>query len=368
MVSKRHLIHIPWHHQSEQPYVVPDKKMKRTLRYAALGDHVKALGTSLWFSPIIAARYLAIRQGRIPMAWHKPSAVAKDFLGLAVGLHSCPWQQLVEEIQALGVRHILLRVPVWELDKLDNYRAFVDAIPNCSVVICVMQDRAHTVNHGQWLDALERIVHCFWPRVQAFQIGQGSNRAKWSFFSMGEYMALAEQASALRQSHPGIKLIGPGVLDFELIPNMRALVHQFDIKWDVVASALYVDRRGSPRNKQMGHFDLRAKIQALAAVMSCASKSKRRLWITEANWPLQGQGEYSPTSERECVSEDDYDAFMNMYLLDAWKTQLVERVYWWQLVSKGYGLIDVEDNGSLRHRPAYHSFKALLQGSMAEST
>ena len=58
----------------------------------------------------------------------------------------------------------------------------------------------------------------------------------------------------------------------------------------------------------------------------------------------------------------------NAFLLDAWKTQLVERVYWWQLVSKGYGLIDVEDNGSLRHRPAYHSFKALLQGSMAEST
>ena len=366
MVSKRHLIHIPWHHQSEQPYVVPDKKMKRTLRRAAMGDHVKALATSLWFSPIIAARYLAIRQGRIPVGWHRPAKSGMEFLGLAVGLHSCPWQQLADEIHALGVKHILLRVPVWELDKLDDYRAFVDAIPDCEIVVCVMQDRAHTINPKRWLQTLGRIVEVFWSRVQEFQIGQGSNRAKWSFFSMGEYMAFAEQASALRQHYQGIKLVGPGVLDFELIPNMRGLVHQFDIKWDVVASAMYVDRRGSPRNKQMGHFDLSAKIQALAAVMSCASKSKRRLWITESNWPLQGQGEYSPTSERECVSEADYDSFMHMYLIDAWKTQLVERVYWWQLVSKGYGLIDVEDSGALKHRPAYHSFKRLLHAQMSD--
>ena len=365
MVSKRQQIDIPWHSQSEQPYVVPDKQAKRWLQRAAIGDYCKAIGKSLWFAPIITAQYLALGRGWFPSQWAKPSPSAKDFLGLAVGLMSCPWQQLSDEIKKLGVKHILLRIPVWHLDQLEEYTSFVESLPECEFVVCIMQDREHVTNHALWSHALETIVGHLWPRVQQFQIGQGANRAKWGFFSMGEFLATAEKASALRQRYQGIKLVGPGVLDFELLSTMRGLHHEFDIHWDAVASALYVDRRGSPRNKQMGIFDLSAKIRATAAMMLCATRAKRRLWITEANWPLSGQGEYSPTSEHECVDEKSYDTFMQQYIIDAWKTQLVERVYWWQLVAKGYGLIDV-DKGDLRYRPAYKSFKALLDGSMAD--
>ncbi len=360
MVSKKSPIEIPWHAPSEQPYVVPDKALKRSLQRAALDDYLKALGTSLWFSPIIAARYFAIRAGHVPKGWAKPSPVPKEFLGFAVGLQSCPWQRLAEEIHTIGAKHILLRIPVWDLQFLQDYVDFIQAIPQCEVVVCIMQDREHIIDHVRWRRALSSIVAATWTRVKQFQIGQGSNRTKWAFFSMGEYLALAEQASFLRDQYEGIELIGPGVLDFELIPNMRALIHQFDINFDAIASALYVDRRGSPRNKQMGVFDLTAKIQALAAVAACATKSKRRLWITETNWPLKHQGEFSPTSENECVSEEDYDQFMQHYIIDAWKTQLVERVYWWQLVAKGYGLIDYR-NGDLYYRPAYASFKYMLE-------
>ena len=45
---------------------------------------------------------------------------------------------------------------------------------------------------------------------------------------------------------------------------------------------------------------------------------------------------------------------------------MVERVYWWQLVSKGFGLIDVEDDGSLRYRPAYYEFKKMLAVSLPD--
>ena len=45
---------------------------------------------------------------------------------------------------------------------------------------------------------------------------------------------------------------------------------------------------------------------------------------------------------------------------------MVERVYWWQLVSKGFGLIDVEDDGSLRYRLAYYEFKKMLVSNLPD--
>jgi len=40
---------------------------------------------------------------------------------------------------------------------------------------------------------------------------------------------------------------------------------------------------------------------------------------------------------------------------------LVERVYWWQLVARGYGLLVAEDGG-LRRRPAFHALSSLQRG------
>ena len=38
----------------------------------------------------------------------------------------------------------------------------------------------------------------------------------------------------------------------------------------------------------------------------------------------------------------------------------VERVYWWQLINPGYGLVD-HRGGMLRKMPSYHAFRALLR-------
>ena len=100
----------------------------------------------------------------------------------------------------------------------------------------------------------------------------------------------------------------------------------------------------------------------------CANRANRRFWITEVNWPLENQSPYAPTSEKECVSEEDAGKYLRRYYEDAWESGLTERVYWWQLVSKGFGLIDVNDDGTLRYRSSYDEFKKLLSGESAEST
>ncbi len=50
---------------------------------------------------------------------------------------------------------------------------------------------------------------------------------------------------------------------------------------------------------------------------------------------------------------------MRYYLL-ALATGAVERVYWWRMVARGYGLIAPEPDGSLRRRPSWYALKTLI--------
>jgi hypothetical protein len=60
------------------------------------------------------------------------------------------------------------------------------------------------------------------------------------------------------------------------------------------------------------------------------------------------------------VTEQDYADFMIRYLAAAVCSGLAERVYWWRLVARGYGLVDDTDPAAWRPRPAYEQFKFFL--------
>ena len=50
---------------------------------------------------------------------------------------------------------------------------------------------------------------------------------------------------------------------------------------------------------------------------------------------------------------------MVRYFLIAFSTGLIEKVYWHQLISAGYGLVDNRNN-SLKKYPQFYSFKIML--------
>lgn len=353
---------IPWDPFSEQPYPIRHRRGLLTrLRYAWF-DYVKTGLLTLLFVPLIAFTQLGFTAGYRSRSWSRPRQEPGDFAGLAVALHSCDAERLTEEINELGVRRILLRIPTWEVDRLDEYVDFLDSVPNCDVMVCIMQNRADVTDRDLWQRNLRSIVAACWPRVTEFQIGQGCNRSKWGFFSVEEFLRFASVAESLRPEFPEIKFVGPGILDFETMALLRGIVHGYPIRWDAVGCALYIDRRGSPSGRQMLLFNLRQKIMHFAACVRLSNKSERRFWITEVNWPLENKGPYSPTGEEDCVSEEAAATYLTEYYKIALETGLVERVYWWQLVSKGFGLIDVDDNGELRRRPAYYAFKEILTG------
>ena len=45
---------------------------------------------------------------------------------------------------------------------------------------------------------------------------------------------------------------------------------------------------------------------------------------------------------------------------------MVEKVYWWQLINPGYGLVDSRAK-QLRRMPSYYAFKNLLKNGLEKS-
>jgi hypothetical protein len=106
-------------------------------------------------------------------------------------------------------------------------------------------------------------------------------------------------------------------------------------------------------------------LRAIADVGRCSSS---RCWITEVNWPLW-EGPHSPAGKTVAVGEEEQADFLVRYYLLALGTGLVERVYWWRLLARGYGLVVPMGDGLLRRRPSWHALKTLigqLEGAVFE--
>ncbi len=119
-----------------------------------------------------------------------------------------------------------------------------------------------------------------------------------------------------------------------------------------------MDRRGSPDNVQYGHFDLYRKILLLRAVIQASGHPDIPIYLTEFNWPLKGSGKHSPAGEHVQTDEVDQARFLVLYDLTAAATGQVASTFWWQLVARGYGLLDEDD--AWTERRAYRAFKHLL--------
>src|SRR5690625_2190559 len=154
------------------------RKFWPRVRYS-LPEYVKSGIVTALLAPAIALRHWKLAQGAIPSGWQTRGEDVRDFIGLAVALHSCPPDLLAAEIRDLGVKHLLLRIPVWEVDQLPKYEEFLRAVPDCEVVVTIMQNRQNVLDPSLWRANLFMIVESCLPRVNTFQIGQGVIRCSW---------------------------------------------------------------------------------------------------------------------------------------------------------------------------------------------
>jgi len=339
-----------WDKYSDQPYPLRDKAYKKKMRKKHLWDYIPLLLSMLIFFPLSILLMPFYRAKQID---------EQNFYGLGIDLDKGEIQK--ELIEELGVKHLLIRMPLWEMKRVEEYVTFAKSFAeDKTILLNILQDREHIENDLLLKKDMEVIFEKFGSFVTEYQVGNAINRTKWGFFSMGEYLKWYATIQQIRdEKYPHLRLIGSSVIDFEYHYTIRTLFNFFSVKYDKFSSLLYVDRRGAPQNRQMGIFDTKNKINMLYALVKLSPKTTEHLYITEANWPLSNTAPYAPTSEAECVSEADYTKYMLEYHEIALKTSKVERIYWHQLIAAGYGLVD-DREGQIRKTPAFEAYKQML--------
>ena len=256
-------------------------------------------------------------------------------------------------LEELNVKNILIRFPLNKMDEISKYLKFVENFKEYNVLINLIQDRAFIEDKTLLKDSLIEVFSTF-KTVKEYQIGTTINRKKWGFFTTDEFLNFFQTAQEVRDAKfKDISLIGSSVIDFEYHFSVRSVFNLYKVFYDKFSTLLYVDRRGSPFNSQSG-FDLYKKIKLLRSILQLSPKTTNQIYITETNWPISNTAPYAPTSEKECVSLEDYADFMVAYYLIAIASKDIKRVYWHQLIASGYGLVDSRD-GIIKY-PAYEAF------------
>jgi len=334
-----------WDSFSNQPYPIRDKKAKKEIYKQTIFDSLKMLFVNILLFPIILIRFLVA-------LWEKKETNSKNFFAMGMSL-DCD----LNLIKELGVKDILVRLPLSDIENLSCYKILLDSLGEYNVLVNILQDRRHIEDLELAKESFENIFKTL--DAKEYQIGNAINRKKWAIFTMDEYMSFYKVAQEVRDARfKDIKLIGSSVIDFEYHFSVRTLFNFYKIHYDMFSTLLYVDRRGSPENLQMG-LDLIKKIKLLYAMVSLSPKSSNKIIITETNWPISNTAPYAPTSEKECVSLEDYALYMVQYYLLALSTGMVERVYWHQLIAPGYGLVDNREG--LKKYPAFKAYKTMTR-------
>ena len=351
-----------WDRYSDQPATI-HRRIRRGLRRHGVRDEPRK-----WLASLLLPRFLL-------QTWLSSNRFEAcrndDRIGLCINLERpledkkiLSGSDIAEIIRPLNLSRIAVRIPLHDIDRLEEYVAFIEQFPEHEILVVVLQEREHIEDRAKLERSLRRIFAALSGTVGRYQIGNAVNRLKWGFLSQREYLEFFETAWNLRnREFPSVKLLGGAVIDFELHEHCGSLFNRFPFRYDGYASLLYVDRRGAPENRQFG-FDLPGKIDLLARLVASSGKVQSRgevaLWITEVNWPLQDTGRYAPSLDDCRVGEREQLRFLVRYFLLALATGSIAACFWHQLVAPGYGLID-NRGGAVRMRPAFHGFATLCR-------
>lgn len=343
-----------WDRLSDQPHQHARPWTKLAVRLSDAPAHLETAAAVAGALPRIHARYRELKR----RLYQEPTG----FSGAGIALRPYPAdpEAPLRLTAALGCRSVLLRLHPWEGDhaaELALARALAER--GCELTFALPQSRELVKDLARWRAALTEIAETFLPYGRRFQIGQAINRSKWGLWTLREYVALAETAEEVLRGAGEVELLGPAVIDFEFhltaaVLNLRRRAFHFD----AVSALLYVDRRGAPESRQAG-FDTVDKVVLLKAIAETARNAGGRCYVTEVNWPLR-EGPHSPAGRAVSVDEETQADYLVRYFLLSLGTGLLERVFWWQMIARGYGLVDPAEPTALRRRPSFAAFRALL--------
>lgn len=339
-----------WDPLTDQPFQHAPPRARRLSRLRDAPAHAADAARVLAALPAIAWKSRALRGEQFvhPVPW--------PGVGVALGPGPEDPATILALLENLNPAHLLLRVHPWQQPGPEVELARRLAAAGYDLTFALPQVRELVTDLDRWRQMVRAWGRELAPWGSRFQIGQAINRSKWGVWTSEEYGTLIE--AARQELPPNAELIGPAVIDFEPWAMAIALTQpRLSRPFAVTSSLLYVDRRGAPENQQMG-FDTVGKARLMKAIGTKARAGSERLWVTEVNWPLP-VGPHSPAGRSVAVDEQVQANYAVRYYLLLLASGMVERVYWWQLVARGYGLVDRGADGALRPRPAFTALATL---------
>ena len=347
-----------WNPYADQPHNVAPKKQRFWNHFRFAPSYLSLLSSNARKALPVLYRYRRYRK----TMYKTPSPLHHPF-GVAVSPFPQRDEEVLDSLEMLGVHKTLVRIPSWDMERLRYYENFLRQIKQrgLDIMISLLQRREDVRNPEVWVRFLDDAFARFKPFCSLFEIGHAWNRTKWGIWDYREYLRLVEPSVSLAKKN-AIHLVGPAVIDFEF--HLYPVVLK-KIAFDHISSLLYVDRSGAPENTQFG-WNTPGKVALLKAVVDACVKEKKNIWITEMNWPIAGTGKYSPAVGKMNVSEEEQADYLVRYFILCLSTGFVDRIYWWQLVAPGYGLIDSRPK-VWQKRPSFFALKAMvdrIEGSL----
>jgi hypothetical protein len=339
-----------WDPRSAQPVALLERRDRLFLRSGATALRI-ALATARDVLPV-RRRYRRLRA-----ACHGAPVAMADRIGMTVGAERATWEKELALLRGLGRLPVLARYYAHETER--EWAFTTGALralhaDGWKVSAALVQDREAVRDPARWDAFVKAVLGGLGGIAEWIEPAHATNRVKWGIWSLKEY----ERLLAPFEGVP--RVMGPAINDFEF-PHAAAALRVR--KFDALSLHLYVDRRGAPENRQ-GKYDALDKF-ALARALSERGGCGGRVIVSEVNWFLKDEGYAHPfapyatpgLSHEWDVDEETYADYMLRYYLHAICSGMVERVYWWRLVSRPFGLVDPE---GWRARPAYHALKDFL--------
>ncbi len=339
-----------WNPYADQPHNVAPKKERLRHHFRHAGSYFPLLFSNL--RKLLPGLRLYRKYGKFQ---YREKVRIADPFGIAVSPLENKNEEVVAFLKETGAAKTLVRIASWEMDQIEKIESLLVLLKEreIDIIFAVLQQRDDVLFPDKWEAFLDKVFFRFKKFSPYFEIGHAWNRTKWGVWDYTEYLKLAERSVFLAKKH-NVKLVGPAVIDFEfhLYPPVLK-----KIPFDIASSLLYVDRMGATETKQAG-WDTPKKLALLRATVDVCLVD-RPLWITEVNWPLKDTGKYSPASGKPNVTEEEQADYLIRYYVLCLATGYVERIYWWQLVAPGYGLIDSREE-PWRKRPGFFAFKTMV--------
>ncbi|MFI5403323.1 MAG: lipopolysaccharide kinase InaA family protein, partial [Planctomycetota bacterium] len=339
-----------WDARSAQPVALLERHDRWLLHSPATLVRIAA-ATAVAVSPVMR-RYRAL----LRECYKKPVAI-EDRIGMTISPTPETWER--ERALLLGLGRVPVLARYYAHETAREWAFTTGALRELhgagwKVSVAVVQDRRAVRDPARWDAFVHEVLGGLGGIAEWIEPAHAINRVKWGIWSLAEYERLLRPFEGLKG------VMGPAVNDFEF-PHAAAALRAR--RFDALSLHLYVDRRGAPENRQ-GAYSALDKF-ALARALSERGGCGGRVIVSEVNWFLKDQGYAHPfapysspgLSHEWDVDEETYADYMLRYYLHAICSGMVERVYWWRLVARPFGLVDPE---GWRARPAYHALREFL--------